>query len=739
MKKVQPDEIDELTQALSQEASEPDEAFRLRLRKEVLRQSEQKKNAHSPIHYLLVSIQKMFNFRSLNPKARIAVPLATALILVIAVLPAVSILSRNLRSKTNTALSDSDRATILNALFNRTNTLSQAYANQGGNQLAGDAKVAATAEATSMMMPWIPFQNPENNYLYSKSTYLPGPKLNECPAMGSDVQSTYETYYYQTDNGAYVVSISYDADGDLDSYSLTLPDGTYYMYRGGDFAVRVLPGQTPMLYAAEKMAVAAEEISSDAVVDETGTSVSEPAEGEPVQEILPVSSPLSEPLTEEPAAPDEPLPEEPSIEEPLPTDDPVAEPDIPAMFEGADVKEIVRDGVTYYEVTWSYDTVCSYNEKPEYLARDAVVSNVPDDDTGELDTKTFYSTSIMKAETLELVEQKNYINSVADENLLSTSLYEQTESKVAFADVQAEFSFTYNVPVRDINPDDYVFDPVSSADDRQLSIQTLTDFLADNGIPLLMPEDAALVINSIYFMQAQPEMKDWYSETITDRSFFPAGTKGEERWTVENESFNGIFGLDPELDINLGSLYFQIEPANPDYYTYYSIEVFKPEATYEQINNYFGLESADALTDVQIRINGELINAKLYTEERDPFGMVYPYDGAMDGDAVVYETRSDPAAGEGDISTLPAPDEMPPAVDSEPYPLILKRIMFDYQGYHYVITTEVDRSVADTVVTKPLTVLQAPEDTAVITQIINAMYDRQKTEAEKNYAEPLAL
>lgn len=456
--------------------------------------------------------------------------------------------------------------------------------------LAGDASAESKLSSSYIY----PYFERDYKYRYSKVNYSSGSAVALCKQFNTEARqaSVSESYEYFDGNDNYSKYSNFDQDGILMDYYLnknTLNSSETIEYKGGSYAIRW-----------------SYDYSNLKAVDSVEPLMME----DDVTNDLPVSD---EPVTVLPPEDiDEPVVEEPSNE------------DLIAMYFGEDADVVGTsniNGVDYYVIQYSYKTNC--NDDMFYPLYDIAVKS-------EIDLPdTIIVQNVVNPETFEIVNNRNFLGSVNETNLLNQYTSEIITSNQDYAEVSPAFEFEYGVEIRD-----YTYPTYSYLDEAN----NLIDYLRNNNLTLL-------TLNyPLNYASSNIASQNLYASTnyLSDRNFFPEGPRGDEMYNLYNyvDSYTSSY-------VNFSYL------LNSDTYQTLSIDLYDSTVDLNEILGLNGIDN-EVVTDTSVLINGVSVNATLY--EYTPDFSIYAED-TISSDRIV------------------APDSN----------YTVRYIVIDYNNYKYVV------------------------------------------------------
>lgn len=501
------------------------------------------------------------------------------------------------------------------------------------NTLSSAAGLAADTASESyigdmkMIAPGYPI-NSDYSYYYSKSTTSRGPAFGSC-SYGMDTSAIvyvpiYESYTYNDGTTYYSKHVGYNQDNSINTLSISkstsnetsyeYEDITYY---GGSYAVKTFSKTD---YGSSQVRPLTDQVEP-MVLEDTPEVKQEAAD--------------SNATTYTPAI-----------------------VDVPSYF--GEEANIIRtqniDGKDYYVVQYSYEADCSGGMNQNLWQSDSAPQK-----------STLYTLTYANVDTYQILRTETYINSVDAGNLMESFENINDNANIDFASVESNFVFTLDVPVREVDVSS-VSGPVTTYD-PDAEVQKAVDFGVAKNLTLVLPEGQ--VSNQyVYFNYG---MDDIYVQTTTayysDREFYPAGELGDKMFN----SYNGISSSSMlrSYPLSLGAVSYSIGDAS------YNLNVYENSEDEMTILNSFlygELRNKNEST-VAVSINGELIDARLYSYETEQYGGIsaMPFGSTVD-------------------STLVAPDSCTEDCFTKQYVLI-----FDYgtnkyalQEYNYAVSTAVE-------------------------------------------------
>ena len=263
--------------------------------------------------------------------------------------------------------------------------------------------------ADSMMIRY-PTENRDYNYKKVTNVYTIGASANKCtqmlPFQGEITKDEFTQFF--TSKSEYIPSYSKSITfiGDNVYYYNLKNNSDEWQYQGGSYAVHLTNVQS-ILPLLERTPV-------DTTIQST--------EGKSVDSVSPDTT----------------------------TSTTVTPTNAVTNYFGPDAKVIGTEtinGVEVYKVMWSYQVACS-----------DIKSNPNGTVSNDGDTKVV-SVVYAKKKTYEIIGESLYLNSVSTNNLLYTRMAtEITKTVASFDAVKSEFTFEYNVPVKNVDASAYQYD-----------------------------------------------------------------------------------------------------------------------------------------------------------------------------------------------------------------------------------------------------------------------------------------
>ncbi len=256
------------------------------------------------------------------------------------------------------------------------------------------------------------------------------------------------------------------------------------------------------------------------------------------------------------------------------------------MFgEDAEVLDTVtKDGKKYYKIQWSYEFGCQ-----EYTDSDTI-SNSSDD-------RKTYVIALVDAQSYEIVSQDVYIDSISDKNMLYSLNTTIVKKDIAQADVDKEFKFNFNVPVKTYD--------VSEYDQSDEYKEDLISYLKENKLDVLYLSNTDYGLNSANnpYVITIPE----YESHLIDRSFYSSKPYGEAIYNDYKDMF------EPYIDTSIVNPVLQLYYSDTDFIS--SVSVSEYDKTYsdtELIKSLMGEVDANLTENISIAIGNDSITAKVY-------------------------------------------------------------------------------------------------------------------------------
>ncbi len=451
-------------------------------------------------------------------------------------------------------------------------------------------------------------------YEHSKVTYTLGNAISRCDNyswlknLGSD---EYWSYFDNTGSSAmYSKSESKDPSGKLTNVWLQT-DEYSIEYKGGSYAMKSI-GIAPVLYKEYLY----DEGDNMPVDTEENPDQSTPSEEVPQREEAPVEE----------------------------SEQTITDSDINAFF-GPDVTvsgSTIIDGRTYFIIDQSYDSYCSS----------------PTKEADAKEVMRYYADS----ETYQSKIVEIYLGSVSDTNLVYRTVTSLDQSNVPYTQVADQFTFTYNVPVREK-------DISSTAVNGRL-----VDYLARQNVSMVTPTDSAFTLSYMDVPQFNIEDSHYY-----DRAFYPNTPAGQQQydemttWIRDTQSlaiaYNLGFSKSTETD-------------------YYGIDVYslQSDASTEKIlTHFYGDMSSNnysySQSSVALKVNGQTISGNLFDISYPEEGRIEPGNSGS-GDVPV-SIDTEPSAD----SEIIAPDVTTPTCGQTGGYCTDKLVTFTVSGTYYVALT----------------------------------------------------
>ncbi len=499
------------------------------------------------------------------------------------------------------SLSDSE----LSALYERIADANPTFSSEAQfRSVAADAQTAGASlnsrELASSYMADSKLIAPyfgEENVLY-KNTYSTtyGAGIEACGTM--NYNGTYSNGQTEVVESATIQSAGYinsvsstkDGSGRVYNYYLNLSNAnsnTNINYAGGQYAVRMVYPAAPVLDSRSLML--------DTSTTEGGVSVD--SEGL-VVETMP--APID----------DFPMPEL--------SNDPVER--IRQLFgENAQVIGTVNEnGQEFYIVESSSDLNC---DETNFRAL-TISSKIP-----EATNRMIQHYQISSVD-YKVVKTTAYLDSATDDRLISSSTTSEISTPVSgFDEVASQFTFPFNVEIRDIEVPDY---------SQENEINKTREYINSQNLAVLKPVGIDVTASSVYVYDSR-EVVDPYSY-YQDRDFYPQGALGDK---VYESATAYLFQYDPNeyyedgsyYPSALGSMYYN----NADYTKSFNINFYKDEG--RNLDNLVATikngKKEISETPVSIVVDGQNVLSTLFTYTYDNMFYAEGSEGSVDGEMVV--------------------------------------------------------------------------------------------------------
>lgn len=431
------------------------------------------------------------------------------------------------------------------------------------NSAEGAAQLASTDKmAVSSMIAPLPFES-EYNYYYSKTTIKRGPAFNTCN-YGIDQSNivfvpVMESFTYNSSTQSYSKFVGLNEDGSINNYNLsittTTPELQKYenvIYFGGSYAVRM---------------------RSESVVDSY------------LREVMPSL------LGEDGSVTNDNTQEETTVEDPIAIDY--------SSYFGPDAEVLrteVINGREHYVIQYSYEVDCTGMLN---------LNRWQDDGSSKASLKRMYFLSYADVETYQVNRYETYIDSVSTSNLVDSSETVIQNGNVEFSSVASNFTFDYNVELRDINLDEINALPEYNADTE---IQRALDYAKEENITVLMPTGDNVLNPYLYFnsyIKYQPVALNSQYSYYTDRAFYPSGSIGDKMYN----SYSEVGSYFTDMPVSLGTASYTMGDAS------FSLDYYSKEySNLDILNTLIWSEiSNKSETQTTVRVNGEQVEATLYS------------------------------------------------------------------------------------------------------------------------------
>lgn len=158
----------------------------------------------------------------------------------------------------------------------------------------------------------------------------------------------------------------------------------------------------------------------------------------------------------------------------------------------------------------------------------------------------------------QIVEQNTYLDTVSDENLLRTKVFQAEKSKVTFDQVKNEFifgkeSYAKDAGIRLLDYRNYEFNAGERA-------RELTAWLADKNLPFIEVQNADFTLNNIWGKRLPEAVKN--QNYLYNRNYYPSDNAGFERYSdfIDESYLRPTLSLLYYTDLpNWGREYFIVE------------------------------------------------------------------------------------------------------------------------------------------------------------------------------------
>lgn len=453
----------------------------------------------------------------------------------------------------------------------------------------------ATAETDSKMSAIF---EPQFKYTADKSTQIAGPAASRCetiysPAISNAVRS--ESYNYYDNGKFYGKSIGYSASNELINYYLSYPienGDKGYTYFGGTYAV-----ETDYLY------------DNNSTFVKVSTSEPEAMQAPPQNE----------------------------MEETTTTEETIVEPDVVEEPSFIDDRNIVGEekinGIDAYIIEYTYQTNCDF----EKGMTDAVRSKNTVIDMGEeqLADTTIVERSWVSKEDYNYIQSKTYIDTVNDENLVTTYTYQSTKTNQPFSEVSDIFTFDLNVPVTKITIDN------TSA----TLLENEKQYLRSHPVKTLKPVKIESI--SQFFSMVQDESSPSEATYLNDRAFYPQGEIGDELF--KQYDFSKDLVMEDDWARQESDITYLIESGGITDLNITSYQKAGNSLT-KIIDQHFG-GNENALETTTLVIDGKKYTAK-YIDQENYYGVIEPGSGGVDDPVIMEQSTS--SSNRETTSVMPA-------------------------------------------------------------------------------------
>lgn len=538
--------------------------------------------------------------------------------------------------------------------------------------LAADSASESYSADLRMIGPGYPI-NSDYNYYYSKSTTSRGPAFGSCN-YGVDTSTivfvpVYESYTYNDGTTYHSKYVGYNEDNSINTLSISKSSTNENLYEyedisyaGGSYAVKTV---NRMDYTSSYLSPQRDQIEPMLLEDSSGLK----------EEVSNSNSATTSMVT-----------------------------DVPIYF--GDNANVVRtetiNGRNYYVVEYSYETDCSGGITIDRWQSDSATQ-----------MSTLFTVTYASVDTYQVLKTETYINSVSADNLMESFENVNDNANIDFASVESNFVFTVNVPIREVDVST-VAGPVITYD-PEAEVQKAVDFAISKDLTIVLPSDA--VENQYIYLNYGVEDTFVKSDSYyNDREFYPAGSLGDRMYN----SYNGIADLSIQRSypLSLGSVSY----SKGD--TSYSLSIYEnTEDEMTVLNSYLysDLRNKNEST-VVVSINGEQVNARLYSYELDQPGMsVMPYSTTLDSNLVQPESCTEDCFAKQYV------------------------LMFDYgnnkyslQEYNYAMTNEVEFTTEAEGLFKSLSAVRESDQIKdIINSSMNGTYENGSSGSEVDPVRPL--
>lgn len=616
------DEALELLENLKHQKASMDPQFSQKLKSEILSQYQRQEAGINLINF----IKRSFSMPSFKFNKA---PVLSATVISLIILTFFGLTGYPLLKNYQNQAVQAEKTEILGKILQNNSSIALKSAKNPSELFTVDQKASAelamgvgsgpTDEETTTVFP----EAYENyNFYHYLSTYKTGPAASQCPVYGdpAGIYSRTESYDFFDPQGQTTYPnykyLGYDAKGNLVDYSLSSNEYRYE-YKGGEYALR-FKMDYDYLAVPELEATKVESSSAVIAVEEETTL---PEEGGKSTEGSSGSSDASvatESVT-------------PSKEE------------ITNYFgENSQVEEIVQNGKRYYVVTYTFETPCNYGDDSIVSKGQTISSTSP---LTQENTKKLVYKDLYEADTYTLVKQETYLNSIKDENLISSSDYKVERFQKSASEVASIFTFDLKVPVKDMP--EYKYDEASyypfeqDATKQANYLSYLKNYLQKNDLTIFTPINGEYPLYETAAMEYEDPAKPYY----TDRAYYADNAYGQKQYEDNVALYEGV-----SYDQEFATTYTRLDDQGSiGYYHFYQIMVYSKEIDANDLPEYFFGGVTSTKSTVNLKINNETVSGTQY----------------------LYEYRYEPLEGE----KIPEGQEV-----SKSY-----LVVFDYHGYKYVI------------------------------------------------------
>jgi len=248
---------------------------------------------------------------------------------------------------------------------------------------------------------------------------------------------------------------------------------------------------------------------------------------------------------------------------------------------------ITKDGKKYYKIQWSYES-----GGQEYVSG----TTVTDDSS---DSRKIYTVALVDTESYEIISQDVYIDSISEGNKLYSLTTTTVERNVNQEDIDSEFSFNFDVPVKTYDLSEY--------DQSKEYKEDLISYLKDNKLDVLYLNNTDYELNSInspYVISVSE-----YESYLIDRDFYSSKQYGEDLYNDYKDMFK------PYLDTTIINSRVQLYYSNSDSDIYSSVSVDEYDKIYtdtELIRSLMGEVDSDSMGSISVKIGNEVVSAKVF-------------------------------------------------------------------------------------------------------------------------------